>query len=72
MALKDWKGRKTTKYNSIYTNKKTNEKLAIVAGYGTSYIVYNGKYPNIRPTIEKVFENRKQALKFAKSYMRKH
>ena len=72
MNLICWKGNKTTKFNSKYVNSNTKEVVMIVAGYGKSYIVYNGKYPHIQPTIDKVFDNRKSALNFAKSYMKKH
>jgi len=70
--LKCWSGKKTTKYNVKYANKDTKEAVMIVAGYGKSYIVYNGKYPYIKPTVDKVFNDRKSALKFANSYMKKN
>lgn len=70
--LKCWVGKKTTKHNVKYTNQSTKEAVVIVAGFGSSYVVYNGKFPNITPTIDKVFENRQNAVKFAHSYMKKH
>ena len=70
-TTKCWKGEKTTKHNVKYFNDNTKETLMIVAGYGNSYIVYNGKYPYIKPTIDKVFNDRKSALNFANSYMKK-
>lgn len=62
-----WKGKRTTKFNSVYINPKTNERVGIVAGYGSSYIVY---FKNIAH--DKIFDDRKSAIKFAKSYMKKH
>ena len=71
MATKDWK--KTSyieDWRTIYTNKKTGKRLALIWNEGfTSWRVYN--YSDINKTFSKgtVSQNKAAAKIFAKKYM---
>ena len=67
MAQKDWK-----KINAGWKNKKDNERIYINKE-GTGYMLVRINFYNnsSNPQIER-FKTKSQALKYARSYMRKH
>lgn len=74
MALKDWKKEKYNK-NGGWFSLKSKKRISIGDKFaGVIHIFYNAdrfQAPSGSHTI-KVVKTRKQALKFAKQYMRKH
>lgn len=74
MALKDW-GKNTAPIegNYLFINKHIYlKRISIFRNYpmkSFSVKVWNSK---MNPIIDKTFKSKPQALKFAKSYMRKH
>ena len=74
MALKDWKKKmgnlSSEKKDIYYINKHTHKYLRIL---NTSPIIYQlwDDYAE-KIEIEKQFKTKQQALKYARSYMRKH
>jgi hypothetical protein len=75
MALKDWKKISTNKYSTLYSTK--DHKKVLTIRY-TWLRVVNNKYKDkiwivyFGNAKRKDFKTKQQALKFAKSYMRKH
>ena len=72
MALKDWK--KDVRYKNHFINKVDKNSIAIVfdyIGFENKWLVviYN-KYKDT--ILDRAFKTKSEALKFAKSYMRRH
>jgi len=72
MALKDWK-KETKKKKFIHFSNRKNESLYIWKTH-YSYESLRGRWhvDASRMKSQKNFKTKSQALKFAKSYMRKH
>lgn len=71
MALKDWKKVGKLQWNKGFVNlsiEPTND--IYVMGWKYTLVVYN--FHNDKDILFKMFKTKQQALKFAKSYMRKH
>lgn len=73
MALKDWKkvGYTNVSGEANWINKHFNLNLEIIKTLWGTYKVYVEKGRNKTVTV-KEFKSNVKALKFAKSYMRKH
>lgn len=77
MALKDWKRKKKIFFNVPYTwvNKDT---VGLIEISFTNYDAFGNNlgeykvYSNIKNFYPKFFKTEKQALSFAKQYMRSH
>ena len=70
MALKDWTNARDK--NEFY-NKKTKETIIIYDLAGrTGYWIKSNYFMGGKRRLYKHFKTKTQALKFAKSYMRKH
>ena len=70
MTLKDWKKTKNQKFSVVYKTKDRSDAIHIFKKpisqlWGIDFINKPLKY-------EKYFKTKLQALKFAKSYMKKH
>ena len=77
MSLKDWKkvGKNYWKYRKGVSNDKTNSIRVYKSekwNWEYPYQVYVVGVPSYNSGIEGSFKSKSQALKFAKSYMRKH
>ena len=75
MALKDWKkvGYTNISGEAGWINKHFNLNLEIIKTLRGTYKVYVEKIIGVYKTVMvKEFNNNIQALKYAKSYMRKH
>lgn len=68
MALKDWKRISNFSYLGRWENKKTFENLIMVKSSipQNNWIVYSWKVS------KRGFKSKKEAIKFAKRYMKKH
>ena len=78
MALKDWKviefeGEKSSKYRinnylKVWKDKKSGEEISIYGLTSKKKVIYSTG----RNLPSKNFKTKTQALKYARSYMRKH
>ena len=71
MALKDWKKIKTTQMSNVWQRKSGRHWIEAIFHWGRKTWFVEVVKEN-RAVIQEEFKNKSQALKFAKSYMRKH
>ena len=73
MATKDWKNLGGWSQRNKWQNKKTKKEIYIVHNEGFTSWRF-GDYGNINKTFKNGThsENKLQAIKFARAYMRKH
>ncbi len=74
MATKDWKKSKvprTSLKDIEFNHNRSNKRILIIKMYSKDYIVDIG-YGKVGTFNKPRFKTKSRALKFAKSYMRKH
>ncbi len=69
MSLKDWKKRKGL---NTYWNSKKLRQIIIEKNTSGNWNVILGTQSGARLLLKKPFKTKSAALKYAKSYMRKH